>query len=59
MSRYLLKAVDTYRVATVEDVETLHQGFIPHTLCKEFIFAERKIFVNFSIQRVIILLKRK
>lgn len=41
------------------DVETLHQGCVPHTLCKKFIFAERKIFVNFSIQKVIILLKRK
>ena len=40
------------------DVETLHQGCISHTLCKKFIFAERKIFVNFSIQKVIILLKK-
>ncbi len=28
MSRYLLKAVDTYRVATVDDVETLHQELL-------------------------------
>ena len=26
--RYLLKAVDTYRVATVDDVETLHQELL-------------------------------
>lgn len=26
--KYLLKAVDTYRVATVDDVETLHQEFL-------------------------------
>lgn len=26
--RYLLKAVDTYRVATVADVETLHQELL-------------------------------
>lgn len=26
--RYLLKAVDTYRVATVADVETLHQKLL-------------------------------
>lgn len=26
--KYLLKAVDTYRVATVDDVETLHQELL-------------------------------
>ncbi len=26
--RYLLKAVDTYRVATIDDVETLHQELL-------------------------------
>ena len=28
MSRYLLKAVDTYRVATIDDVENLHQELL-------------------------------
>ena len=28
MSRYLLKVVDTYRVATIDDVEALHQELL-------------------------------
>ena len=46
MSRYLLKAVDTYRVATVEDVETLHQELLEDSMFDLVAFSYKTKYIK-------------
>ena len=43
---YLLKAVDTYRVATVDDVENLHQSLLEDTSFDLVAFSYKTKFIK-------------
>ena len=43
---YLLKAVDTYRVATVDDVENLHQSLLEDTSFDLVAFSDKTKFIK-------------
>ena len=43
---YLLKAVDTYRVATVEDVETLHQELLEDSMFDLVAFSYKTKYIK-------------
>lgn len=44
--RYLLKAVDTYRVATVDDVETLHQELLDDSMFDLVAFSYKTKYIK-------------